>query len=98
MKNLTSILHNIRRPKLLVGAAQMAANSYICQELTLPRLRKAPAVLLEEEAQLNSARLVNSARLDGLVGYSAIRHIEVLAVLICQSKRTRAAQPQGLMS
>ena len=92
MKNLTSILHNIHRPKLLVGAAQMAANSYIRQELTLPRLRKAPAALLEEEAQLNSARL------DGLVGYSAIRHIEVLAVLICQSKRTRAAQPQGLMS
>ena len=84
MKELTAVLQKIRRPKLLIRAARLAANSLARQDITLPRLRRPAAALLEEEAHLNSARLT------GLVGYSATRHIEVLAVLICQANRSLA--------
>ena len=72
------------RPALLVGAARQAAQR-LTQRLSegaqsrRPRLRPGPE-LLEIEDKLDLARR------SGMVGYSAQRHVMVLAALLVQAR------------
>ncbi len=73
MSILLETLSEIRRPRLLLRAARLAAETKAADR----RARRRPATaLLAEEATLNAARI------GGGLGYSATRHVEVLSALL----------------
>lgn len=88
MKDLHSMLCDLRRPGLLIRAARSGVAEYNRS----PHLRRvlgsnaperpAEAVmrLLEIEADLNAERLVRAAQ------YSTVRHVDVLVALMAEAR------------
>jgi hypothetical protein len=73
MTDLGTRLATLRRPGLLVRAAQIAALAHCAER----RARRRPAArLLAEEAALEAARL------GGGLGYSPRRHVQVMSALM----------------
>ncbi len=79
----------LKRPKLLVNAAQLGLKDYR-RTRHLPRILRGPipsksysvlATLCDMENHLNSARRTRDAT------YSAARHVEVLIALIAEGRR-----------
>lgn len=94
MTDLLTLLQSLRRPRLLIRAARLGVEDYR-RELYLNRLlglsapkRSGPVLmrLIEIEADLNAARLAESA------GYSIARHVEVLIAMMGEARLLRASQ------
>lgn len=90
MTNLKSALNSLRRPKILVRAARMGAQSYrrdrdLAQILKsrTPVTRALPALLAAEE-------VLEETRVSGDVTYSIQSHIGVLIALIAESRLSAA--------
>ncbi len=93
MLDLLSLLHTIRRPRLLIRAARFGMDDYR-RDIHLPRLLghgrqprsgAALARLIEMEADLNDLRKENAA------GYSPVRHVEILIAMMGEAQILRAA-------
>ncbi len=77
MSDLQTRLACLRRPRLLVSAARVAATSACAGR----RARRRPvARLLDEEAALEAARL------GGGLGYSPRRHVQVMSALMTAAR------------
>ncbi|MGR3723954.1 DUF6477 family protein [Abyssibius alkaniclasticus] len=85
---MTPIINEIaalRRPKLLIRAARIAARDY-CRTRDLPGQGARSGIamlnwLLAQEAALNDARQARDA------AYSAAEHVRLLAALLAESRR-----------
>ncbi|MBN9886505.1 DUF6477 family protein [Salipiger abyssi] len=92
MQDILSLMQTLRRPRLLVRAARIGADEYRREPHlgrilgVAPPARHAPAILklMEIEAVLDERRRAS----DG--GYSAARHVEVLAAMMGEARQLRA--------
>ena len=73
MTDLSTMLKQMYRPRLLVQAARMAA---LTGDAHRRAARRQVAALLAEEEKLNAARL------GGGLGYSPTRHVEVMSAIL----------------
>lgn len=97
MQDLLSMISNLKRPRLLVGAARFGVDDYdrsVCLPQLLhcavaPRPGKAILALLEIEAGLNEAR---KARVGT---YAVARHVAVLIALMGEARVLRATSLPG---
>lgn len=95
MLDLKTQISTLKRPTLLVKAANIAAQDYrrkihLRRVLRGPIPPKASAVLVQLcdlESHHNSLRKTRDA------AYSAARHVEVLVALICESQRVFSPRP-----
>lgn len=93
MKDILSLLADLRRPRLLICAAQHGAAQYRSERDLHRVLKSSPPPwrgaammrLMEMEAELNEARHNHEA------GYRAARHVEVLAALLGEATALRAS-------
>ncbi len=76
---------NIRRPKILMQAAQMCAKGYK-RETMLPRLLGASTARVVELLQVQEEEL-EGARQAQVITYSAQAHVEALSALMAESKK-----------
>lgn len=83
MSDLTTRLAALRRPAMLVRAAQIAAQS-ACAERRAQR-RPVAKLLAEEET-------LNAARLGGGLGYSPRRHVQVMSALMSAARASAGAE------
>lgn len=92
MTDLLTLLQNLRRPRLLIRAARLGVEEYRRDQflgrllgLGAPR-RSGPVLmrLIEMEAEINAARIAESA------GYSIARHVEVLIAMMGEARLLRA--------
>ncbi|MDG4648784.1 DUF6477 family protein [Roseibacterium sp. SDUM158017] len=82
MSDLTDRLAQLRRPGLLVRAAQQAALAACAAR----RARRRPvSSLFAEEAALNAARM------GGGLGYSPRRHVQVMSALMSAARSGEAS-------
>lgn len=86
MPTLHATLSNMRRPSLLVQAAQHAAQSGAALRHT--HHRPTPILLAEEER-------LNTARLNGGLGYSPLRHVEVMGALLHAAQAAQQEQQKS---
>ncbi|WP_417719176.1 DUF6477 family protein [Salipiger sp.] len=92
MQDILTILHSLRRPRLLIRAARFGADDYrrdthltrILGIGPLPRSGAAIMRLMEIEAELDERRRAADA------GYSVARHVEVLAVMMGEARLFQA--------
>lgn len=96
MQDVISMLHALRRPRLLMRAARIGADDY-SRTIHLPRLmgygvlpRHGVAVLklMELESELNTQRV------SGNTSYSLVKHVDVLIAMVGEARILRAAQSQ----
>jgi len=88
MTDLISLVHALRRPRLLIRAARFGLSDYnrdrslkrLTRAATLPSPRGAVSSLLTAEANLEDARKTGDA------SYSVSRHVEVLIALIAEAR------------
>ena len=92
MQDLHSQLNQLRRPRLLIRTARIAAETYR-RDARLPRIlgygvtpRFGPALmqLMKLEDDLNSART------NGDAGYSVAEHVDVLTAIMGEAQLLRA--------
>jgi len=95
MSELISLVHALRRPRLLIRAARFGLSDYN-RNRVLRRLMRNPAVpspraavrsLLSVEADLECARTKRDA------SYSVARHVEVLVALIAEARLLARPNP-----
>lgn len=94
MQDILSMLNALHRPKLMMRAARIGAQSYrrtthlsrLLGYGTLPRHGQALMKLIEMEAMLEDQRLGADAN------YNLIRHIDVLIAMVAEARVLRAAQ------
>ncbi len=88
MSELISVVHAMRRPKLLLQAARHGLNDYN-RERALKRLTRTPAApspkgalssLIPVEANMEDARLAGDAT------YNVSRHVEVMIALLAEAR------------
>lgn len=88
MSSYLNRLSALTRPRILVRAARLGTADYnrerclrrVMQGAAMPAPGQAFDHLLEHEEAMNAARCEGSA------AYSAARHVEVLAALICEAR------------
>ncbi|MBO9466793.1 hypothetical protein TRP8649_02875 [Pelagimonas phthalicica] len=99
MKDILSILKDLRRPRLLIRAARIGAQDYrrdpqlhrLLGYGNLPRPGAALMRLMEIEADLNDKRTGDDS------GYSVSRHVEVLVAMMGEARVLRETQSGGLI-
>lgn len=95
MKDILSLVSDLRRPRLLIRAARIGAQEYrrdphlhrILGYGNLPRSGEALMQLLMIEGELDEKRRGGDA------GYSVSRHVEVLSAMMGEARLLRAARP-----
>lgn len=88
MTDLLSLLRDLRRPRLLVRAAQFGMGEYhrerdlrrIVRAEDAPAPERALGLLIDEERRLEHIRQ------EGCATYSFARHIEVLAAMLAEAR------------
>ena len=88
MNDVTTILANLRRPKLLIRAARFGVSDYnrnrdlkrLIGTSAAPGPQRAVDSLIEEEARIEEVRKSGDAT------YSVARHVEVLIALIAEAR------------
>lgn len=88
MTDLLSHLAGLRRPRLLIRAAQHGAAAYdrnrdlrrVLRLLSAPDATRALPSLIEAEADLDASRRSGDA------GYSVARHVELLIALMAEAR------------
>jgi hypothetical protein len=96
MKDILSIVSELRRPRLLIRAARIGAQDYrrdphlhrILGYGALPRPGAALMQLMAMEADHDERRRGGDA------GYSVSRHVEILVAMMGEAKLLRAASAQ----
>ncbi len=96
MTDLISLVHALRRPRLLIRAARFGLGDYnrtsclkrLMRTVPLPSPTGAVNSLLAVEAELEEARCKGEA------SYSVARHIDVLIALISEARLL--TRPQGV--
>lgn len=97
MQDLLSMMHALRRPRLLIRAARIGADDYR-RDRHLQRLlgygalpRSAPALmrLMEMERDLDHLRR------DDASGYSLTRHLDILIAMVGEARLLKAAHDTG---
>lgn len=91
MKDVLSILNDLRRPRLLIRAARIGAQDYrrdlhlhrVLGYGNLPRSGEALMRLIEIEGQINDSRKVAQA------DYSVSRHVELLTAMMGEAQLLR---------
>lgn len=94
MKDIHTLLATLHRPRLLMRAARIGAQSYrrdghlprLLGYGILPRHVQALMRLLDMEAELEAHRTQMGA------GYSVARHVDVLIAIVGEAHQLRAAQ------
>lgn len=94
MQDLISMLHTLHRPRLMMRAARIGAETYaranhlprLLGYGVLPRHGAALLKLMEIEAELNMQRKAADA------GYSLIRHVDVLIAMVGEARVLKASQ------
>ena len=97
MQDILSMLHTLRRPRLLMRAARIGAEDYrraahlprLLGYGRLPRHGAALMHLMELESDMNAQRLAEES------SYGLLRHIDVLIAIVGESRILRAAQNDG---
>ncbi len=97
MQDVMSMLNALRRPQLLIRAAQFGAKEYRrdrhLQRLlgygTLPRPAAAVMRLMEIERSLNDQRNSDDA------GYALAHHVDVLIALMGEAQLLRSARSEA---
>lgn len=95
MQDITTMLHQLRRPRLLLRAARLGATEYrrdahlrpLLKCASLPVSGAALLSLMEIEHDLDTARRAGDA------GYSPMRHVSVLIAMMGEARLIRAPQP-----
>ena len=93
MQDLTSMLHALRRPRLLMRAARIGAEEYR-REIHLPRhlgygvLPRHGAALVRL-MELEGAQ--NEMRLTGNSAYSIAKHVDILIAMLGEARTLRAS-------
>lgn len=95
MKDILSILKDLRRPRLLIRAARIGSQDYrrnpqlhrLLGYGSLPRSGAALMRLMEIEADLNDRRKSDDS------GYSVSRHVEVLVAMMGEARLLGPAAP-----
>lgn len=98
MQDIHSILNSLRRPRLLMRAARIGADSYrrsvhLPRHLgygPLPRQGAAIMRLLEIESDLNMQRQDKDA------GYSLLRHVDIMIAIVGEARIMRSTQLQAV--
>lgn len=94
MQDIISMLHTLKRPRLLMRAAKIGARDYR-RTVHLPRLlgyghlpRNGPALmkLIEIEGELNTQRKAEES------AYSLMRHIDVMIAIVGEAHILRTTQ------
>lgn len=93
MKDIISILRELRRPRLLIRAARIGAQDYrrdpqlsrLLGYGQLPRSGAALIRLMEMETELDGQRR------KGESGYSVSRHVEILVAMMGEAHLLRAS-------
>ncbi|CUH76909.1 DUF6477 family protein [Tropicibacter naphthalenivorans] len=94
MKDVLGMLNDLRRPRLLIRAARIAAQDYqrakhlgpLLGGGGLPRSGAAIVKLMELEADIDTRRRTHDA------GYSVSAHVEILTALMGEAKVLREAR------
>ncbi len=94
MQDIHTVLANLHRPRLLMRAARIGAESYrraghlprILGYGVLPRHGDALMRLIDIEAELEELRLGPNAT------YSISRHVDVLIAIVAEARELRASQ------
>ncbi len=94
MQDLISMLHALRRPRLLMRAARIGVDEYrrdihLPRHLgygVLPRQGAALLRLIELEGALNELRL------NGNSAYSIAKHVDILIAMLGEARILRASQ------
>ncbi|MEP2530543.1 DUF6477 family protein [Shimia sp.] len=98
MKDILSILNNLRRPRLLIRAARAGVAEYR-RDLhlkryfgygALPRSGQALLRLMEMESDLNQQRRTSDA------AYSLVKHVDILIAMMGEARLVRASQSRTL--
>ncbi len=95
MKDILSVLNDLRRPRLLIRAAKMGAEEYsrdthLKRHLgygNLPRSGPALMKLIELESVMNEHRHKEEA------SYSLIKHVDILIAMMGEARLLRASRP-----
>ena len=94
MQDVLSMLHQLRRPALLMRAARIGSTDYR-RDVHLPRLlgygvlpRHGAALmkLMQQEDELNQKRVDNDS------GYNLVRHVDVLIAIIGEARVLQAVR------
>ncbi|MGH1452936.1 MAG: DUF6477 family protein [Paracoccaceae bacterium] len=96
MKDLTSMIAGLKRPKLLSRAAQIGAQHYrrdthlrmALDMAVLPRPGQALLILMEIESELNQRRRDRDAN------YPPARHVGVLIAMLGEVNEMRQTMPR----
>lgn len=92
MQDLLSQLNTLRRPRLLIRTARIAASDFR-REARLPRLlgygapQKSGAILMRLMAMEGE---MNDKRVSGDAGYRVVDHVEVLTAIMSEAELLRA--------
>ena len=92
MKIVPSPIESLRRPRLLVTAAQAGARDYD-RRRTLPRIfgeRETPPPSQAVERLLPIEAAFDRDRREGGTTYSVVRHVECLIALLAEARLARA--------
>ncbi len=100
MQDITTMLANLHRPRLLLRAARIGARDYrrsvhlrpVLKCAALPVTGAALIALLEIEQEMEDAR----ARGDAV--YSPLRHVSILIALMGEARLLRASQAEPAVS
>lgn len=93
MKDILSLLQDLRRPRLLIRAARHGVDEYQREHhlkrhlgyACLPRNGAALMQLVEKESMMNEQRRSHDA------GYSIVQHVDVLIAIMGEARLLRAS-------
>ena len=97
MQDITTMMTDLRRPRLLIRAARLGKQDYLRErhlrrllpQRALPRPAEAVMRLFEIERDMNEQRLMDDA------GYSLPRHLDVLIALLAEFETYSVAQARS---
>lgn len=93
MPDLLSMVHDLRRPRLLIRAARAGLADYNrCRDLKrVMRVAEAPVPGRALSALVAEEERIEATRQSGDAGYSFLRHIEILIAMMAELRHIARA-------
>ncbi|SHJ24704.1 hypothetical protein SAMN05444000_106124 [Shimia gijangensis] len=93
MKDILSLLKDLRRPRLLIRAARHGVDEYqreqhLKRHLGYGRLPKNGAALMQ---LVEKERAMNDQRRSGDAGYSIVHHVDILIAIMGEARLLRTS-------